>query len=87
MIIAFFPFEFSCTSKQAPGCTYTQRNAHDCANYEIKGARIEQNLKCITHSHSSDADGIAAPPRSAALRRFETSCWCGRDRARLDYPI
>src|SRR5262249_37064051 len=49
VIIAFSPLELSCTSKQAPGCTYSQHNAHDCANCEVKGARIEQNLKCVTH--------------------------------------
>jgi hypothetical protein len=50
LIIAFSPLELSCTSKQAPGCTYSQHNAHDCANCEINSTRIEQNLKCVTHS-------------------------------------
>src|SRR5215467_11446605 len=68
LIIAFSPLELSCTSKQAPGCPYSQHNAHDRANCEINGARIEQNLKCVTHFRSSDPDGIAAPLRSAALK-------------------
>ena len=48
-VIAVPPLEFSCTPKQAPGCSHSQHNAHDSANCEIKGARIEQNLKCVTH--------------------------------------
>ena len=60
VIIPFSPLELSCTSNQAPGCTYSQHNAHCCADCEIKGARIEQNLKCVTHSRSSGAVGIAS---------------------------
>src|SRR5215471_10949705 len=81
VIIAFSPLELSCTSKQAPGCTYSQRNAHDCADCEIKGARIEQNLKCVTHSRSSGAAGIASrcgqppctSPSSAGLGRVASA--------------
>src|SRR5262249_22970393 len=49
LIVAFSPLELFCTSKHAPGCTYSQHNAHECANCEISGTRIEKNLKCVTH--------------------------------------
>src|SRR5262245_2900920 len=77
VIIAFSPLELSCTSKQAPGCTYSQHNAHDCADCEIKSAGIDQNLKCVTHYRSSGAVGIASrcgqPPCTSPSRALSDS--------------